>query len=263
MVRVGFVGLGNAGASIAKRVIAAGYPTTLYARRQAALEPFRDLPVTIAPALRDLGAASEIVFICVVDDAQVEDVLSPGNLLAGLGRGSIAVILSTVSPSTCQRMGGLAAEHGVRVVDSTFSGGASAADEGALTLMVGADDESFRRCLPVLKTFGNNIQHLGPLGMGSVAKAVNNFLFSVNAMGARQAIEMGMKAGLSFERLQDFLTTASGRSFAQTAVGGFMRGVGGHGKELLLKDLEIAEGLAKDLGIPFDDFRWLYRHLAS
>ncbi|MCH8192201.1 MAG: NAD(P)-dependent oxidoreductase, partial [Chloroflexi bacterium] len=96
MIKVGFVGLGDQGGPIAQRIIDQGFPVTLFARRTATLEPFRDSPAAVAASLSELGARSDVACVCVVDDAQVEQVMAGDSLLAGMAPGAVAVILSAV-----------------------------------------------------------------------------------------------------------------------------------------------------------------------
>ncbi len=260
MTNIGFVGLGNQGAPIARRIIEAGYSTVLYARRPQALELFRSTAAKVAASLRELGARAEIALVCVVDDAQVEQVLTGESILAGAAPGAIVVILSTVHPETCRRMAALAAQRGVSIVDAPVSGGAPMAVQGKLTIMAGGDDSAFRQCLPVLQTFGSNIQHLGPVGMGSAGKLINNFLFTGNLLLGEAALALGTKAGIPKERLLEFLTTASGRSFALGAVPSLLPPGGDrmrHGVQLLRKDVALAKRLAEQLGVALGDLEWV------
>jgi 3-hydroxyisobutyrate dehydrogenase-like beta-hydroxyacid dehydrogenase len=96
---VGFVGLGSQGGPMARRIVEAGFATTLWARRTESLEPFRDTPAKVAPSVAELGAASDVLGVCVVDDAGVDEVLrGPAGALEAMTDGSIVVIHSTVHP---------------------------------------------------------------------------------------------------------------------------------------------------------------------
>ena len=262
MTHIGFVGLGNQGAPIARRIIQAGYPTTLYARRAQTIEPFNDTSADVAPTLRDLGARSDVIFICVVNDQQVTEITTPDNLLGGIKQGAVIVILSTVAPETCRRIGVAANAHGASVMDAAVSGGGDVASRGELTLMVGADDPTYERCLPILQTFGSNIHRLGGLGMGSAGKLLNNFLFTGNLVLAMRALQMGAAAGIPHDRLLSFLATASGRSFSLTTAPGFLSG-NTHAFDLLRKDIELMQTFADSLGESSEEFAWLLRRLEA
>src|SRR4051794_4547335 len=105
-VKVGFIGLGHQGAPIARRIIGAGFTTTLWARRAQTLEPFLGTDATTAATPRELAAVSDLVEICVVNDADVHEVLTgEQGVLAGAGPGTVVAIHSTVHPDTCRRLG--------------------------------------------------------------------------------------------------------------------------------------------------------------
>ncbi len=183
---MGCVGLGMQGAPIARRIIDAGYATTLYARRATTLDPFRTTGAAIAGTLRELGERCDLVAVCVMDDAQLEEVLLGDEaILAGMtssnvGQSSrkVVVVHSTVHPNTVQRLAAHAVELDVELLDAPVSGGPEAAEHGTLTVMVGGDPATFERCVDVLATFGDPVRLLGPVGSGQLAKLLNNLLFT-------------------------------------------------------------------------------------
>ena len=126
-MRVGFIGLGSQGGPMARRIIEAGFPTTLWARRPASLEGFADTAAKVAGSPADLAAASDLVCLCVVGDADIEDVTAGENgVLAGLEPGGVIAVHSTVHPKTCHDLAEKAAAQGVSVIDAPVSGGAPA-----------------------------------------------------------------------------------------------------------------------------------------
>jgi 3-hydroxyisobutyrate dehydrogenase-like beta-hydroxyacid dehydrogenase len=242
MLKVGYVGLGNIGRPMAQRILAAGYPLSLYARRPETLEPFRGSSASIVPTLRELGSRSEVLFICVVDDAQVEEVLLNNNILAGMTSGGIVVIQSTVHPETCRKMAREGAKNQVTVLDAPISGGGGGAAEGKLTVMVGGDPQAFQRCIPIMQTFGSHIYYLGPVGAGSTAKIINNMVYTGNLFLARQALELGQRAGLDVQALFTLMKTGSGSSFALSSARSAAP------SRLLIKDITHAKSVADELG---------------
>ncbi|WP_197518008.1 NAD(P)-dependent oxidoreductase, partial [Mycobacterium sp. E796] len=126
-MRVGFIGLGSQGGPMARRIIESGYPTTLWARKPASLEPFADTPAKIAPTPADLAAASDLVCLCVVGDADIEELTGgEDGLLEAMTPGSVVAVHSTVHPDTCRELAKRAEPHGVSVVDAPVSGGGGA-----------------------------------------------------------------------------------------------------------------------------------------
>ncbi len=224
-IRAGFIGLGDQGKGMADRLIACGVPTTLWARRAESLEPYRGSAASFAETRAELGANSDVVGICVVDDAGVQDVvLGESGVLAGMSPGSVLAIHSTISLEVCHHIARIAAERGVGVIDAPVSGGGFAAAEGKLTVLVGGDDENYEKCRAELETFGGNVIHLGPLGSGLIAKLVNNTLHAAHYALARDAMVAGTRLGLDEHALGRALSVSSGNSFSlntAVAVGGF------------------------------------------
>jgi 3-hydroxyisobutyrate dehydrogenase len=213
--KVGFVGLGSQGAPIARRIVDAGFPTTLWARRPATLEPFASTPAATAPSLVELGAASDIVGICVVNDDDVQHVLlGPTGLLAGMQEGATVVIHSTVHPDTCRLVADEAQRRGVAVVDAPVSGGHPAAAAGTLLVLVGGSIDDVERVRPVLATFGDPIVHLGPLGSGQLAKLLNNALMAAHLGIADDALRVGATLQLDPTALAEAITHGSGASYS-------------------------------------------------
>ena len=215
MTRVGFIGLGSQGAPMARRIAEEGFPLTLWARRRETVEPFRDTAATVASSPAELGAASDIVGICVVSDADVEDVLLHSDgVLAGMSPGGIVAIHSTIHPDTCRRLAKHAAERGVAIVDAPVSGGGGAASERKLLVMAGGDDEHVDRCRPIFKTFADPLIHLGPLGAGQIAKLLNNFVFTVQVAVALDTYSFADGLGVDRAALAQVLAHGSGGSRA-------------------------------------------------
>ncbi len=221
-LRVGCVGLGMQGAPIARRIIDAGYATTLYARRATTLDPFRTTGAAIAGTLRELGERCDLVAVCVMDDAQLEEVLLGDEaILAGMtssnvGQSSrkVVVVHSTVHPNTVQRLAAHAVELDVELLDAPVSGGPEAAEHGTLTVMVGGDPATFERCVDVLATFGDPVRLLGPVGSGQLAKLLNNLLFTAQLALAYDTSTLASALDLDAGALSEVLLRGSARSYA-------------------------------------------------
>src|SRR5580698_3266574 len=127
---------------MARRIADAGFPLTLWARRPESLEPYADTNAATASTPAELGAASDIVGICVTGDSDVEEVLSGADgVLEGMNPGGVVVIHSTVHPDTCVRVAGHATRRGLGVIDAPVSGGGGAALRRKLLVMVGGEPE--------------------------------------------------------------------------------------------------------------------------
>lgn len=251
-MRVGFIGLGSQGAPMARRIVEGGYELTLWARRPASVEPYADTAAKIAGTPAELGAASDLVCLCVVGDDDVRQVLDGDTgVLAGLAPGGIVAIHSTVHPDTCREIARQAAERGVTVIDAPVSGGGPAASEGTLLVMVGGEQDAVDAARPVFATFADPVVHLGPLGSGQVAKILNNLLFSANLGAAMSALDLGESLGVARESLCQVLVRGSATSKAVTSIsmfGGTVAGLAPIAGALLQKDVRHAASLAADAG---------------
>jgi 3-hydroxyisobutyrate dehydrogenase-like beta-hydroxyacid dehydrogenase len=214
VAQVGFIGLGDMGGAIASRIIGAGFPTRLWARRPEALEAFTGPEVRTAATPAELAAGVDLVGICVWDDHAVGDVLYGNDgVLAGAREGTVIAIHSTVLPATVREAAAAAADRGVMLVDAPVSGGREVALSGNLVVAVGGDAAAVERCRPVFAAFGAQVFHLGPVGAGQFAKLINNSLLAANLAVADDAIALAQSLGMEPTALAEVIRHGSGRSF--------------------------------------------------
>jgi 3-hydroxyisobutyrate dehydrogenase-like beta-hydroxyacid dehydrogenase len=247
MMRVGFIGLGSQGGPMARRIIDAGYSTTLWARRPATLEPFTDTDATVAGSPAELAAASDLVCLCVVGDGDVDEVTGgEGGVLAGLEPGGVIAVHSTVHPDTCRDLAKKVGAQGISVIDAPVSGGGAAAAKGRLLAMVGGDTDVVERCRPVFETYADPVVHLGDLGSGQTTKLLNNLLFTANLGTAATALSLATALGVSADRFTEVVSRSSGNSFALNAIGGTgsLDRLAGLAGTLLQKDVRLVVDLA-------------------
>jgi 3-hydroxyisobutyrate dehydrogenase len=257
---VGFIGLGSQGAPIARRIVLGGYPLVLWARRAVSLEPFADTAAQSASSIAELGQRCDHVGICVVNDADTREVCDA--LFPNMRPGSCVAIHSTVLPETVRDLAKQAQTHGLTLIDAPVSGGAPAAEVGALTVMVGGDEAGLAAARPVFETFGKLIVLLGDVGAGQHAKLINNTLLAANMAIARHGMETGAKLGLDADALVELIKQSSGRSMGFEVYGRMMRDLSTfkHGGALLDKDVRLLGQLMgddhdyaamRDLSLPF------------
>src|ERR1700739_4220867 len=220
-MQVGFIGLGGQGGPMARRIVERGYETTLWARRPATLEAFADTPAKIAESPAELAAGSDLVCLCVVGDADVDEITGGEHgLLASMKPGGVIAVHSTVHPDTCRDLAKRAEVRGVSVIDAPVSGGGKAASEGRLLVMVGGDADVVGRCRPVFETYADPVVHLGDLGSGQTTKLLNNLLFTANLGTAATALSLADALGVAPDRLTEVVSRGSGNSFALNALAG-------------------------------------------
>lgn len=210
-MRIGFIGVGDQGGPMATRLIAAGHPTTLWARRAESLDPYRDTAAGFAASVADLGAASDLVGICVVDDAGVKAVCA--DLIPAMAPGGIIAIHSTVNPDTCIALAAEATARGLSLIDAPVSGGRPVAEQGKLTVMIGGDEAAVATASPIFEAFAALILHLGPVGAGQNAKLINNTLLAAHLAVADHGLNAAATLGLDRAAFVDLIKASSGRSF--------------------------------------------------
>ena len=258
---VGFIGLGQIGAPMAKRLI--GWPggLTVCDAVPAAPEPFAEAGAHVAATPAEVAARATVISIMVRDDAQVADVISgPDGILTTAAPGTVIAIHSTVEADTPAAMAALAAEHGVHVVDAPVSGGFMGAHEGTLAIMLGADDEAAALVEAPFGAFAGLVAHLGPVGAGTRAKLARNLITFASYAAVGEALALAEAAGVDVAKLGDVvrhsdrITGGPGavmlrRSAAPLADGDGLKAIFEHTRALGEKDLDLALALGEDLGV--------------
>jgi 3-hydroxyisobutyrate dehydrogenase len=238
MTTVGFVGLGSQGGPMARRIVESGYPLVIWARRAAALAPFKDTSAATAASIAELGGRAEQVGVCVVDDAGVRQVCK--ELIPAMRPGGRIAIHSTVHPNTVIDLAKQAAARRIALIDAPVSGGGPAAAARTLTVMVGGDEEPVAAARPIFETFAGLIAHVGGVGAGQMAKLVNNALMAANLAMAHHGVGAGAALGLDRAALSEIVKASSGRSYGFEVYARLPApSAFGHGAKLLAKDLRL------------------------
>lgn len=202
MERVGVIGTGNLGRPMATTLLRAGFPVAVTNRSRPAVAALVAAGATGANSPRAVADASDIVITCVPTAADVESVLEgEAGVFAALRPDHILVEMSTIAPVDVRDFAARTAERGATFLDAPVSGGAIAAANGTLSIMVGGDMAAYERCLPVFAALGTTVEHMGPSGAGQTAKACNQIVSAVNLRGLSEALVLGAKAGIAPEKL--------------------------------------------------------------
>jgi 3-hydroxyisobutyrate dehydrogenase len=213
-MKIGFIGLGNMGGPMALNLMKAGHALTVHDVRKEMAAPHLDRGAAWAASARAAAEGAELILTSLPGPAEVERVaLGPDGVLEGAARDAIYADLSTGSPTVMRRIHAAFKERGVHVLDAPVSGGVGGAQQGTLQVMVGGDEEIFRRARPALDAIGRDkVGYMGPIGSGTIAKLVHNAIsISARAIVA-EAFTMGVKAGVKPEAL---LEAVRGASFGQ------------------------------------------------
>ncbi len=198
----GFIGLGVMGASMAGRLMDAGYELHIYSRTKAKARHLIDKGAKWHDSPREVAENAGIVFTIVGFPADVEQVyLGKDGLYDGAHPGSIFVDMTTTKPSLDIAIAEKLRDKGAFMADAPVSGGDKGAREGTLSIMVGADDSVFSSILPFLEVMGRNITHMGKVGSGQHTKMANQIVIAGTMAGVSEALVYGAAAGLDAEKM--------------------------------------------------------------
>ncbi|MEE2056889.1 NAD(P)-dependent oxidoreductase [Rhodococcus artemisiae] len=249
---VGHIGLGAMGRPIAQNFVAGGQPTVVFDADPTSQERFLDDHSGIrgAASLADFADCEVVVLVLPTSDIVDAVVLSDEGLLTHLRPGSTIIDMGSSIPTRTQALAEAAAAKGISVVDAPVSGGVARARQAALAVMVGGDAAAVDSVVPLLKATGSDIIHVGPVGSGHAAKALNNLMAANNVLIAAEALLVGRKFGIDPATLLSVLNASSGRNQAtETKFEKFVLSRSfdsGFAARLMRKDIGIALDLAHD-----------------
>lgn len=275
MKPVGFIGLGQIGAPMARRLLAWPGGLVVYDVRPEALLPFLEAGARAAGSPREVAESAEVISLMVRDDAQVEEVLTgPAGLLETATPGTVVAIHSTIAATTATRLAETHGPRGIEIVDAPVSGGAPGAAQGNLAVLVGASDTALARCREVFELWSGHIMHAGPPGAGTQAKLARNLLHFVSFAAAAEAQRLAEAAGLDLVELgkvvrhTDAITGGPGAimlrpTTAPLASDDPWHPILSHVRELGHKDLTLAITLGAELGVDTPFARLALERLAA
>lgn len=196
MVKVGYIGLGIMGKSIARNILKAGFPLVVHNRSRAAVDELVAEGAKAAFSPVEVASQVDVVFTNLPDSPDVEKVaLGKNGVIEGAHEGLIFVDNSTIKPATARLIAQKLAEAGVLALDAPVSGGDIGARNATLTIMVGGDAGAFETVLPVFKAMGKTMTLIGEAGTGQVAKAANQIMVSAQMVAMSELLIFAQKAG--------------------------------------------------------------------
>jgi len=199
MTRLGFIGLGIMGRGMTANLVDAGHQVTVWNRTAAKAE---GLDVEVVENATAVGPESDVVFVCVSDTPDVEEVVfGDYGVIHGMTEGDVLVDHSTISPMITREFAKRAGELGVSWVDAPVSGGSEGAEKGTLAVMAGGPSAAVERVRPFMEAFSSSIVHVGEEpGSGQMVKAVNQALVVLNQLAASEALMLAGAAGLDLNK---------------------------------------------------------------
>lgn len=255
-VKLGYIGLGNQGAPMAKRLVDWPGGLIVFDVRTEAMTPLVELGANVADSIADVAKA-DIISVTVLNDEQVRDVV--GQLGEHAEPGTVIAIHSTIEPDTAAELADQLRDKGIHIVDAPVSGGAGAADKGELAVMVGADDEAFAKVKPVFKKWASLVVRAGEPGAGTRMKLARNMLTFIGFAAACEAQKLAEAAGLDLQKLGRVVRHSDAQSGGPGAImyrddtepltrDHFLYDMFTHTRGLAEKDLSLALALGKTTG---------------
>lgn len=253
--KLGFVGLGNIGEPMCRRLLEDGYEVSIYDADPEAVSKLGDTPAEPARDLEALAASTDVVLISLPGSDVVEEVvLGEGGLAEGLSSGKVLIDTSSSKPSSTRELAEKLAEFGVEMLDAPISGGVLRAKERKLAVMVGGKEEVFERCREIFEAFGEKVFHVGDHGAGHLVKSLNNLLSATTLASATEAVILAEKAGVAPETLLEVINAGNGRSYStEVKFPNFILDRSfddGFALSLMVKDLKIALETAAEMDHP-------------
>lgn len=253
MEKIGFIGLGIMGKPMALHLVNAGYPVCVLQKNKAAAE----LVAAGAKALatgKAIAQACDIIITMLPDSPEVlEIVTGKEGIIEGVRPDSLFIDMSTIAPSTAKEIYQLLQAKSVEALDAPVSGGQVGATAASLSIMVGGNAPAFDRALPLFRTMGKNIVHIGEAGAGQMTKTCNQMIVGMTIQAVGEAFALAKKAGVDLDKMREVLLGG----FAQSRI------LDLHGKRIIeanftpgfkiklhRKDLNIALQAGKEFSVP-------------
>ena len=195
--KIGFIGTGIMGSSMAGHLLAGGYPVQVFNRTKEKAAGLIARGATWANSVAELAAQADVIITIIGYPRDVEETyLGPQGILATARYGTIAIDMTTSSPALAVQIAAAGSKKGVACLDAPVSGGDVGARDAKLSIMVGGDATAFDQVLPLFQLMGNNIALLGPAGSGQNTKLCNQIVIASTIMGVCEGLAFAKKAGL-------------------------------------------------------------------
>jgi 2-hydroxy-3-oxopropionate reductase len=254
MLKIGYIGLGLMGKSIARNIMKAGFPVVVHNRSQAAVDELVAEGATSASSPAEVARQVDVVFTNLPDSPDVEKVaLGENGILAGTHEGLIFVDNSTIKPASARMIAEKLKEKGILALDAPVSGGDIGAKNGTLTIMVGGEAEALEKVMPVFQAMGKSVTHVGEAGAGQVAKAANQIMVAAQMVAMGELLVFAKKAGVDPRKVVEAIKGGAAQCWSldvkppRLFEGNRSPGFKAH---MQLKDMLIVLETAKEYEIP-------------
>lgn len=254
--RIGFIGLGNVGSSLAGNLLRSGIDLTVRDLNERVVAQFVAAGARSAASPREMAEQVDVIITCLPSPAATAAVMEGSDgILEGLAPGKIWLEMSTTDEAEVRRLAPLVEARGAQAMDCPVSGGCHRAATGNISIFAGGARETFERVLPLLKILGCEILHTGPLGSASVLKVMTNYLCTVHLVALTEALTTMKVLGMDMNTVYEAIRISSGNSFvheteSQVILNG-SRDIG-FTMDLVIKDVGLFDEIARERRVPLE-----------
>ncbi len=251
MKNIGFVGLGHMGNPMVQNLLKADFDVKVFDIAPQAMKALETKGAVSAKSIEDLVKDREVIITMLQTGEQVKEVFKH------LPKGVLFIDCSSIEITVTKELHKLAKTSNIIMLDAPVSGGVKGAMDGTLTIMVGADENNFKKALPLLEKLGKKVIHIGPEGHGQAAKICNNLILGISMIAVSEGFTLADKLGLDLKKFFEMSSNASSQCWSITSycpVPGILPNVPANNQyqpgfmaKMMLKDLRLglhaAEGV--------------------
>ena len=256
MARIGFIGLGNMGLTMARNLLKAGHQVAGFDLNKTSVDALAADRGIAAASVADACKGADFIVTMLPAGEHVRQIyLGEGGIVALASAKAVLIDSSTIDVESARAVAAAASKRNVAMIDAPVSGGVGGATAGTLTFMVGGPDEAFARAKPILEAMGKTIVHAGGSGNGQAAKICNNMILGISMIAVSEAFVLAEKIGLDAQKLFDIASKASGQCWSLTSYCPVPGPVpaspanrdyqAGFTAAMMLKDLKLAQEAAR------------------
>ena len=250
--RIGFIGTGVMGSSMARNLMRAGYPVSVYTRTKKKAQALLDAGACWASSPAELSKEADVVISIVGYPKDVEEIYLGAAGVLSVKKGGAVIDMTTSSPALAKKIFAAAKEKGVDALDAPVSGGDIGARDASLAIMVGGEKEAFERYRDIFAAVGKNVRYFGAAGSGQFVKMSNQIAIASNMLGVAEAMTYAKKSGLDAAAVQQTIAAGAAGSWSLTNLAPKMLAGDwspGFFIKHFLKDMRIAIESAEEMGL--------------
>ena len=252
-MKYGYIGLGNLGANCAACMVRDGFDVTVFDINPDNAKSLLAAGATWAGSAAEVAQSVDHVITCLPSPSVTARVLK--DILPVMHEGQHWIEMSTLGRDDVLRFAEMAQEHGVRMMELPVTGGVHLAAQGKITMLPGGDADLVDLHMPALKSMGDRVFHMGPLGSSSIIKVITNMLAFIHLKACSEALMLAKRGGLDLAQSWNAIAASSGNSFVHETEGALILNGSydvAFNIDLALKDLGFALQFGREFGVPLD-----------